>query len=631
MRTLTSRSAACAMLMIVLTSIVKAEDAEKAMPAGYTIPIVDVSAQRFRQTTVDIEEGQYLGHPTTVLLEDGATMIAVYPKGHGKGAIIMKRSDNGGRSWSQRLPTPKSWETSKETPTIHRMIDPRDGTKRLVMFSGLYPIRMAHSEDDGATWTELEPIGDYGGIVAMGCAERMANGDYIAMFHDDGRFFTKDGKVTKTFRLYQVRSSDGGLTWGEPEEIWSGSDVHLCEPGMIRSPDGKTLAILLRENRRVRNSHVMFSTDEAETWSEPRELPGALTGDRHTAKYAPDGRLFISFRDTTRESPTQGDWCGWVGAWEDIVEGREGQYRVRLMDNRHRWDCAYPGVEVLPDGMFSVTTYGHWRENAPPYIMNVRFRLEELDAMAKSSPPGSMKLVFEDEFNGEALDEEKWTPRDPWERGRNNELQAYAPEAFSLKDGILHVTAERKSAEYAGAEREYISGMMNSKGKFYQRYGRFEIRCRAPRGKGLWPAFWLLPDGEKKGLYAEIDVLEILGDRPRVAYFTHHWKDEAGERGKEGGHFAGPDFTRAFHTYAMDWTPEAIVWSVNGVERARSSSFVPQDRPMFMLVNLAVGGDWPGAPNVQTRFPAAFEVDYIRVYEFDLDDDTPADEVETDQ
>jgi len=114
-------------------------------------------------------------------------------------------------------------------------------------------------------------------------------------------------------------------------------------------------------------------------------LPAALTGDRHVGKYAPDGRLFISFRDTTRESVTQGDWVGWVGRYEDIVAGHEGQYRVRLLHNTKAADCAYPGVEVLPGGMIVTTTYGHWMKDESPYIMSVRFTLGELDAKLKSN------------------------------------------------------------------------------------------------------------------------------------------------------------------------------------------------------------------------------------------------------
>jgi hypothetical protein len=224
----------------------------------------------------------------------------------------------------------------------------------------------------------------------MGSVERLMNGDYVALFHDDGRFLRRDGKRTSQMTLYQTFSKDGGLRWSQPQEIFSSDQIHLCEPGLIRSPDGKQLAMLLRENRRVRNSYVMFSNDEAKTWSAPRELPGALTGDRHTGKYAPDGRLFISFRDMAHETPTRGDWVGWVGAYDDIAQGREGQYRVRLMDNHKNsqgWeaDCAYPGVEILPNGALVTTTYGHWIAGEQPFIVSIRFTLKELDAKARQS------------------------------------------------------------------------------------------------------------------------------------------------------------------------------------------------------------------------------------------------------
>lgn len=347
-------------------------------PPGYTIPLVDLAAETHRQVLVDREPGQYLGHPTTVLLEDGKTMYVVYPKGHGRGAIVLKRSTDGGLTWSERLPVPENWATSLEVPTLYPTVDPQ-GRRHLIMFSGLHPIRMAHSEDDGGTWSPLEPIGDYGGIVAMGDCLRLHDGRYAAFFHDEGHLFDPAHK-TKGFKVYQTVSADGGLTWGAPKVIATHPAAHLCEPGAVRSPDGTQIALLLRENSRQYNSFVIFSNDEGESWSAPRELPGALTGDRHQGLYAPDGRLFLSFRDTTRKSPTSGDWVGWVGTYEDVVAGREGQYRVRLMDNKHGADCAYPAVELLPDGTFVVTTYGHWIEGEQPFIMSVRLRLEELDA-----------------------------------------------------------------------------------------------------------------------------------------------------------------------------------------------------------------------------------------------------------
>lgn len=348
---------------------------------GYALPLIDLASETARQVVVDREAGQYLGHPTTVLLEDGRTILAVYPKGHGRGPIVSKRSVDGGLTWSGRLPVPENWSTSLETPTIHRVIDAA-GKKRLIVWSGLYPARSAVSEDDGSTWSPLRPAGDWGGIVVMGFVEALKNpGHYLAMFHDDGRFFAPDAvrKSPVVFTLYKTFSGDGGLTWSAPESVWSGSDVHLCEPGCLRSPDGSELAVLLRENARRKNSQVIFSRDEGATWTSPVELPGSLTGDRHCGKYTPDGRLFISFRDTTLESPTKGDWVAWVGAYDDLRHGREGQYRVRLMKNHKDADCAYSGVEVLPDGTIVTTTYGHWMANEEPYIVSVRLKLSELD------------------------------------------------------------------------------------------------------------------------------------------------------------------------------------------------------------------------------------------------------------
>ncbi|MDA9778356.1 glycoside hydrolase [Rubripirellula sp.] len=388
------------MRTIILLFVLGLPFVSTADESTHTYPqTIDLNDQLFRQVVVDHESGQYLGHPTTCLLEDGKTILCVYPKGHGRGAIIYKRSTDGGLTWSDRLPTPESWSTSKEVPTLHRVIGP-DGKKRIIMWSGLYPARLAITEDDGASWSELSKVGDWGGIVVMGFVEELKNGNgkYLAMFHDDGRFFqggegrsygeVPTGNRTGVFTLYQTFSHDGGLTWSYPESVFASSEVHLCEPGCIRSPDGKTLAVLLRENARGKNSHVIFSKDEGKTWSDPRELPLALTGDRHTGKYGPDGRLFISFRcrspkQSVADRPYEGDWVGWVGTWDDLVNGHDGQYFVRLKDNTKSYDTTYPGVEVLQDGTFVTTTYGHWSEGEEPYILSVRFKLEELDQLAQ--------------------------------------------------------------------------------------------------------------------------------------------------------------------------------------------------------------------------------------------------------
>lgn len=356
--------------------------------ASGEVTLLDLDSDADRQVVVDREEGQYLGHPTTCLLEDGKTILCVYPKGHGRGGIVYKRSKDGGLTWSERLPTPENWKTSLEVPTLHRVVD-AVGKKRLIMWSGLYPARLAVSEDDGANWSELRKVGDWGGIVVMGTVFPLETGagHYMALFHDDGRFFTEEPKKKDPveFTLYSTVSTDGGLTWSFPKGYYASSDVHLCEPGSIRSPDGKKIAVLLRENSRTKNSHIIFSEDEGETWSEPRELPSTLNGDRHTGLYGPDGRIFLSFRSNSprgTKAPFEDDWVGWVGTWEDLVNGAPGQYHLRLKDNHKGADCAYPGVELLPDGTIVTTTYGHWDPGEEPYILSVRLKLEELDAKA---------------------------------------------------------------------------------------------------------------------------------------------------------------------------------------------------------------------------------------------------------
>ena len=382
----------------------QSEKEEVSIMDKVTIPAVDLDVEEISQVVVDREEGQYLGHISTILLEDGKTILASYPKGHGRGPAILKRSEDGGKTWSDRLPVPESWATSRETPTLMRTVDAQ-GVKRIVMWSGLYPIRTSISEDDGYTWTELKPVGDWGGITVMGSTTPLNTGagHYMAIFHDDGRFIkggdnefwgSPAGESTGFMTVYTTKSTDGGLTWSDPEAIYKDSTILLCEPGIIRSPDGKQIAVLLRENKRVKNSYIIFSDDEGKTWSEPRVLPLAMTGDRHTGKYTSDGRLFISFRTISpkqkqSDRPFETSWGGWVGTYDDLVKGTEGQYVVRLKKNYPSeggwdYDTAYPGVEVLPDGTIVTTTYGHWEAGKKPYIVSVRFTLDQLEELART-------------------------------------------------------------------------------------------------------------------------------------------------------------------------------------------------------------------------------------------------------
>ena len=227
-------------------------------------------------------------------------------------------------------------------------------------------------------------------------------------------------------------------------------------------------------------------------------------------------------------------------------------------------------------------------------------------------PKPTWRLTFSEEFSNPVIDSSKWNRRDPWGVVRNEELQAYIPDAFEIADGALRIRGRRQQAFYDGAEREFTSGILTTYQKFSQRYGRFEIRCKVPAGRGLWPAFWLLP--EPLGWPPEIDVLEVLGHAPSEVHMTHHWLKSPDETDSNGEDWSGPDFSQDFHIFAVEWTPDSIRWEVDGIERFRSEQHVP-DLPMYMLVNLAIGGTWPGAPDRATSFPAVFEVDFIRAYQ----------------
>lgn len=409
------------LLMIGLVAITSCQTSEPQWgKLGYTIPIVDLDGDTENQFIVDQQNHQYLGHPSTYLKKDGKTVICVYPKGHGAGAIQMKTSSDMGKTWSPRLPTPKSWETSREVPTLYPTVDSA-GKERVLMISGMGQFnRMAISEDDGTTWSELQDIPTQrGGIVAYGdmIELKTGKGHYMGAYHrpcggkdSAGGFGSLEQFVTFT--------TDGGVTWSEPMTALKGTrKMHPCEGGFVRSPDGKEILILMRENSRHINSVMIKSTDEGKTWSAPVQLPGALTGDRHQALYLPDGRLFIQFRDLTpnkdagcKTSPTEGDWVGWVGTYDDLINGQEGQYRIRLKDNCNGWDTAYPCAELFEDGTIMCTTYGHFTPGKTAYVMGTRFKIEDLDARYKVIKKEGQKSI-KNNMGGER--EFLFDPNDP--------------------------------------------------------------------------------------------------------------------------------------------------------------------------------------------------------------------------
>jgi beta-glucanase (GH16 family) len=206
--------------------------------------------------------------------------------------------------------------------------------------------------------------------------------------------------------------------------------------------------------------------------------------------------------------------------------------------------------------------------------------------------------TFADDFNGKELDLSRWTPHDPFGS------QTYAPEAVEVNGGQLHMTAR-------GKDGEYTSGIVSTFGLFSQTFGRFEIRCRVPVGRGLRPRFLLLP--VPLGRLPEIDVFEVIGNAPSKVYFANRWGTEQTER-SFGDSFAGPDLSTGFHTLAVEWDREKIAWFVDGKEKFQSVEGVPR-QPMYLLIDLAVGGRLARSPDASTTLPASFDIDYIRVFQ----------------
>jgi len=219
------------------------------------------------------------------------------------------------------------------------------------------------------------------------------------------------------------------------------------------------------------------------------------------------------------------------------------------------------------------------------------------------------RLTFADEFKGMRLDASKWIDSYPdgVRTHSNHEQQYYAPDGYEVHHGFLRLKAERR---HMGG-MPYTSGIVTTYGRFAQKYGWFEARLRVPKGQGMWPAFWLLPDD--KSWPPEIDILEILGHEPHKVYMTDHYKSAAGKHESKGDSFSGPDFSDGYHTFALEWKPDEIIWYVDGIPRYRTHEDVPSVR-MYVLLNLAVGGDWPRNPDNTTPFPASMDINYVRVY-----------------
>jgi beta-glucanase (GH16 family) len=242
---------------------------------------------------------------------------------------------------------------------------------------------------------------------------------------------------------------------------------------------------------------------------------------------------------------------------------------------------------------------------------------------------GTWTSVFSDEFDGDALDDAKWATCYWWADGGctnlgNNELQWYLPENVTVADGVLTLRA-RPQAVIGDEDRDfsYTSGMVTS-GRYYAErdgadrfsltFGYVEVRAKVPAGQGLWSAVWLLPSDHEST--PEIDMMESLGHLPNVLELHYHFDDANGAKQSEGHEVVTADLSLEWHVYGMQWSPDAIIWYLDGVEQGRYTNRATiSHEPMYLLMNLAVGGDWPGAPDDTTPFPADFVIDYVRIWQ----------------
>jgi beta-glucanase (GH16 family) len=227
------------------------------------------------------------------------------------------------------------------------------------------------------------------------------------------------------------------------------------------------------------------------------------------------------------------------------------------------------------------------------------------------------ELTFSDEFDGTAVDTDKWEVLNR-KNSHNNELQYYLPEQASIVDGMLRLTATDEPFD----GKAYRSARLES--WFTQAYGRFEARAKLPTTKGIWPAIWLLPRTAKWPHGGEIDIMESRGSEPEKVTSAFHFANDAGEHEHVSHKYSAEDadgnpvmFPDDFHVYAAEWSPDEMVFFVDGVEVYRvNKDLVPvSSTPMCIILNNAVGGWFDGDPDETTVFPQHLDVDYVRVYQ----------------
>jgi len=265
----------------------------------------------------------------------------------------------------------------------------------------------------------------------------------------------------------------------------------------------------------------------------------------------------------------------------------------------------------------------HFARILPALLLNLSF-IQETKA--------GWQMVWNDEFNGDSINTNNWTfdigTGPPYPGWGNNELEYYTSRTNNayVAGGLLHIAAQSES--YNGSS--YTSAKLNTLGLFSQTYGRFEFRAKLPPGQGYWPALWMMPRDSVYGGWAasgEIDVMENNGDDLTTVLGTIHYGGQWPEQDQSFGPvftFPAGDSVTNFHVYALEWTSNAISWYVDGQVYETQTYWwssggtypAPFDQPFYLIMNLAVGGNFVGNPDATTVFPGEMQVDYVRVYDW---------------
>ena len=362
------------------------------------LPVVDLTRDTFRQTVIAMgTPDTYQGHPTTLLTPDGKTLFCVWTIKHGGGCGPAARSDDGGRTWTRIDDLlPAQYKFHRNCPTLQTVPRPDGSGVNFCVFSancqpetgGGLGIMM--SRDNGKSWWVTPPAPHLSSGMPPTGLVPLKDGS-SALF---GQVFKSKEKAkdrpTDDQAVWMSITKDGGFTWGAPRIVAAAENKNLCEPFALRSPDGSEIGLLIRENRHTARSMMCFSRDEGKTWTAPEDTCWGLTGDRHEGVQLPDGRWVVAFRDRALGSSTYGQYVAWVGSYDDLRNGRPGQYRIHLMKSWSgtqyggwKGDTGYSGVELLPDGTILCTTYIKlFPDDRLQSVACTRFRIEETDRLA---------------------------------------------------------------------------------------------------------------------------------------------------------------------------------------------------------------------------------------------------------